>query len=184
MVEGASEVIFFEHIIRNLYKKEFEKIGIGILQYGGSAADGIVNGSIDVSNIVPAQEYTFWLRDRDAIPEENPSINSTKFKNTLESQDLDCHIWRKREIEYYYPEKLLIEAQQGDEDKKEAVIEILNGDQSEKFRDASKPHEICVPKGNYLRRLLKNNVTDKNQLDKEVRKIVEETLTEWKDKIL
>lgn len=65
MVEGASEIVFFEHIIRNLYHEGFEKIGIGILQYGGDAAGGIINGSIDVSNIVPAQNYTYWLRDRD-----------------------------------------------------------------------------------------------------------------------
>ena len=161
MVEGASEIVFFEHIIRNLYSEEFEKVGVGILQYGGDAAGGIINGSIDVSNIVPAQEYTYWLRDRDSMPEADPSTNSTKFKNALENQDLDCHIWSKREIEYYYPEEVLIEAQQGDKDKKEAVVEILNGDQSEKFRDAAKPNDICVPKGKYLRRLLNDHLTEK-----------------------
>jgi len=118
------------------------------------------------------------------MPDQLPSTTSTKFKNALEEQDLDCHIWSKREIEYYYPEEILIEAQQGDEEKEEAVVKILNGDQSEKFRDAAKPHEICVPKGNYLRRLLNDHLTEKGQLDQEIRDIVEQTLIEWKREIL
>ncbi|MEX2478770.1 MAG: AAA family ATPase [Gracilimonas sp.] len=184
MVEGASEIVFFEHIIRNLYEEEFEKIGVGILQYGGSAADGIISGSIDVSNIVPAQEYTFWIRDRDSRPDEIPSTNSTQFQNALNRQNLECYIWGKREIEFYYPENILIAAQQGDQEKEEQVIEILNGDQDEKFRDAAEPLEICVPQGKYLKRLLDRHLNNRDQLDPEIRNIIEETLIIWKDQIL
>lgn len=184
MVEGASEIVFFEHIFRNLYKKEFDKVGIGILQYGGSAADGIINGNIDVSNIVSAQEYTFWIRDRDNPHNEIPATPSTKFKNALEAESLDCHIWDKREIEYYYPEQVLVAAQQGNKDKEKAVVDILNGDQTKKFKKAAESDELCVPKGSYLRKLLKQHLTKKEQLDQEIRNIVEGILIQWKSEIL
>lgn len=184
MVEGASEIVFFEHIIRNLYEKEFEKVGIGILQYGGLAADGIISGSIDVSNIVSAQEYTFWIRDRDNSPNEIPATSSTKFQNALEAESLDCYIWNKREIEYYYPESVLVAAQDGDEDKEEAVVDILEGDQTEKFKKAAKPDGVCVPKGSYLRDLLNQHLTNRDQLDQEIRDIVEGKLIQWKSEIL
>jgi AAA15 family ATPase/GTPase len=184
MLEGASEVVFFEHIIRNLYKDDFDKIAVGILQYGGSAADGIISGAIDVSNIVPAQEYTFWIRDRDARPDQVPATSSTRFINSLNRQNLECHIWSKREIEYYYPENVLVAAQQGDQDKEQQVIDILKGSQNEKFRDAASRFDICVPQGKYLRRLLNQYLTDKNQLDQEIRNIVEQILINWRNQIL
>lgn len=184
MLEGASEVVFFEHIIRNLYKEEFEKIAIGILQYGGSAADGIISGSIDVSNIVPAQKYTFWIRDRDSKPDQIPATSSTQFKNSLNRQNLDCHIWNKREIEYYYPESVLKAAQQGDQDKEQQVMGILNGDQNEKFRVAASQFDLCVPQGKYLRRLLNQHLTSRDQLDEEIRNVIEQTLIQWRDQIL
>ncbi len=57
LLEGANDVIFFEHVIRTLYAAEFLKVGVAILQYGGGAAEGIVAGTINVANIVPAQRY-------------------------------------------------------------------------------------------------------------------------------
>ena len=184
LVEGASDVVFFEHVIRNLYAENFENASIGIVQYGGSSADGIISGDIDVSNIVPAQKYTYWIRDRDAKPSETPSTNSTKFKNALNRLNLECHIWSKREIEYYYPKKVLVAAQQGDQNKESAVISIRNGDQSEKFKIAASHHEICVPSGKYLRKLLMQHMTKKSQLDQEVKDIIEKTLIPWKKEIL
>lgn len=184
MVEGASEVVFFEHVIRTLYEDAFANIGIAVLQYAGSAADGIISGHIDVSNIVPAQEYTYWIRDREKPPSGPPSSNATKFRNALDGQGLTCRILKKREIEYYYPESVLVAAQQGDKQKEEAVRQILQGDQSVKFRRAARPHEICVPSGKYLRRLLHKHLAEKSQLDQEIRDIVEDTLIPWKNQIL
>jgi len=183
LVEGASEVVFFEHVIRNLYAEDFENASIGIVQYGGSSADGIISGNIDVSNIVPAQKYTYWIRDRDSQPSEMPSANSTKFRNALNKLNLKCHIWNKREIEYYYPEEVLVAAQQGDQNKESAVISIRNGDQSEKFRDAASQHKLCVPSGKYLKKLLMQHMTEKLYLDQEIRDIIEKTIIPWKKEI-
>lgn len=90
MVEGASEIIFYEHVIRELYKNDFDNVAIGIIQYGGGAAEGIVSGTIDVSNIVPSQKYLLWTRDRDAKPTDMPSTASTRFKNKIERVGYTC----------------------------------------------------------------------------------------------
>lgn len=184
LVEGASEVVFFEHIVRVLYAEDFEKVSIGIVQYGGSSADGIISGDINVSNIVPAQKYTYWIRDRDAQPSEIPSSNSTKFKNALNQLSLGCHIWSRREIEYYYPEEVLIAAQQGDKDKESAVISIRNSNQSEKFTVEASKYNICVPFGKYLKKLLMQYMNKKSQLEQEIKDIIENPLITWKREIL
>lgn len=184
LVEGATDVIFFEHIIRVLYKEEFQRTAIGVLQYGGGAAEGIISGAIDVANIVPVQKFTYWIRDRDATPGSNPSTNSTKFCNALRNRGLECHIWGKREIEYYLPEVVLIAAQQGDKAKITRVTEILSGDQTKKFRDAASTHQLCVPSGKNLRNLLEVHLTSRDMLDQEVRDIVEQKLIPWRNEIL
>ena len=184
LVEGASDVVFFEHVIRNLYADEFQKVSVGVLQYGGGAADGIVSGSIDVSNIVPAQEYTYWIRDRDAAPTSQPLAESTRFKDALAASNLKCHIWQKREIEFYYPREILIAAQQGDTEKEDAIVEILGGDQEEKFKKAASEQNLCVPRGKLLRQLLRDHVTKKSQIDQDVKDIVEKILIPWKRELL
>lgn len=184
LVEGATDVIFFEHIVRVLYKDEFQRIAIGVLQYGGGAAEGIVSGSISVANIVPAQKYTYWIRDRDSPSGTNPSANATKFHNALNSEGLECHIWDRREIEYYLPETVLVAAQQGDEAKINRVKEIRSGDQTQKFRCAAAENQLCVPSGKYLRSLLETHLTSREMLDQEVRNVVEQTLIPWRDTIL
>jgi predicted ATPase len=184
LVEGASEVVFFEHVIRTLYKSEFEKIGVGVIQYGGDAAAGIVSGSIDVTNITPTQKYTFWVRDRDAKPDEAPATGSVKFKNALTSAGLRCHIFKKREIEFYYPEIVHEKAQQGDAAKITATKAIFDGDQSAKYRNAAETLRVCVPAGKYLRKLLIENLTSREQLDNEIRELIEQTLIPWKIEIL
>lgn len=185
LLEGQLDVIFFEHIIRKLYEKEFNNIAVAILQYGGDATAGIYNESIKISNIVPAQKYIFWIHDRDAKPSEKPASNTTKFKKSIEKNNgFKCHIWKKREIEYYYPECIHVKAQQNDKDKEEATLKILNGDQGQKYCKAAKGKNICVPKGNYLRNLLKENLNSKDELDEEIREIVEKKLIPWKKEIL
>ena len=184
MVEGASEIVFFSYIINELYRDDFDKIAIGVIQYSGSSAEGIISGDIDISNIVPAQKYTYWVRDRDNIPSGPPSSESTRFKNALTKQNLECHIWNKREIEYYYPEKVLIAAQQNDSIKEKLVLEILNGEQKDTFRDAARKDGVCVPKGRYLYKLLKTHLKSKNDLEDEVKEIIEKKLIPWKKEIL
>ena len=184
LLEGATEIVFFEHIIRNLYKTDFENVAIGILQYGGGAAEGIISGSIDVSNITPAQKYTFWIRDRDAPENNQPSDNSRKFVKALQNKGLTTHTWNKRELEYYFPDNVLVAAQQGDQAKENKVLEIKNGDQTRKFREAASDNEICVPNGLYLKRLLDQYLTDKDQLDVEIRNIIEKQLIPWGNAIL
>lgn len=183
MVEGASDVIFFEHIVRTLYKDEFEKVGVAVVQYGGSAAEGIISGAIDVSNIAPVQRFTLWSRDRDAPHTSAPHRNSTKFANALKQKGFEAHILGKREIEFYFPESMLIAAQQGDAAKEAHVRQILLGDQSEKFRDAASRHGICVPKGKYLRKLLPTHLKSRDQLDPELRQVVENVLIPWKQQL-
>lgn len=184
LVEGQSEVIFFEHIIRTLYKDEFDRIAIGIQQYGGGSADGIISGTIKVSNITTAQKYIFWIHDRDAEPSKEPSSGATKFKNALHKDGFECHIWKKREIEYYYPEIVHKVAQQGSSQKETETLKILTGSQTSKYRDAAKCHSICVPTGTYLSKLLKEHVTSKDEIDVEVREIIEKKLLVWSNEIL
>lgn len=184
LVEGASEVIFFEHIIRNLYKNEFDKVAVGIQQYGGGAASGIIHGHIEISNIIPAQKYIFWTHDRDAKPSEPPATDATQFKNAIERAGFECHIWDKREIEYYYPEIIHKTAQQNDVLKETKTSAILNGDQSMKYRNAAKDNNICVPQGSYLRKLLKAHLTSKTQLAQEIQDIIEKKLILWRNQIL
>lgn len=183
LVEGASDVIFFEHVIRKLYKSDFEGVAIAVLQYGGSAAEGIVSGAIDVSNIISAQKYIFWIRDRDSKPSDPPSTEATKFKNRLENLSFRCHILNKREIDYYYPETVHVEAQQGDNAKGNITRSILCGDQGLKYKKATEGKGVCIPSGKNLRQLLLKHLTQKDQLDDEIRSIVEKTLIPWKKEI-
>ena len=184
MVEGSSDVIFFEHIIKKFYKEEFDKISIGVIQYGGSAAEGIISGAIDVSNLTPAQKFIFWIRDRDAEPTSDSSTNSTQFKNALNKAGFECHVLNKREIEWYLPEVVHKYAQQGDAAKEKQAIEILNGNQSEKFQNAASKFAICVPTGKNLRKLLVDHVTSKDQIDQEILDLIEKNLIPWKKEIL
>jgi|GEM_PF-2537159 len=184
LVEGASDVIFFEHILEELYGQDFVNVAVGVVQYAGSAAEAILSGAIDVGNIAPAQKYTLWIRDRDAPPGKDPSPNSTKFVNALNRRGLKTHMWQKREIEYYYPEAVLLAAQQEDDTRKIAVRRILAGDQSEKFKDAAERDNVCVPFGKYLRRLLSEHVTDRSMLDEEIRTLIESVVLPWRDEIL
>lgn len=155
-----------------------------MIQYGGGAAEGIFNGTIDITNIVPAQKYTFWIHDRDAKPSNQPSKVATKFVNKLLSLGVEAMILKKREIEYYYPEIVHIKAQQGDIHKEKATLNILNGDQDDKYKTLGKASNVCVPAGNYLRKLLQEYVLDKTNIGSEIREIIENKLLVWRDEIL
>lgn len=183
LVEGQSDVIFFEHIINGLYQKEFREIAIGIVQYAGGAAEGIINGSINVKNIVPGTTYRLWIRDRDSAPTDEPSKNSTKFCNSLKRHDEICHILAKREIEFYFPEAIFVTAQHGDQEKEKAVRRILNGSQNEKFSTSASDQGCTIPQGRNLQKLLQEHLSIEN-LDPEIERLVEEQLIPWRDDIL
>lgn len=183
MVEGSDDVIFFEHILNSLYAEEFAPLSVAVLQYGGAAAEGIIGGTIDVSNIVPAQRHVYWIRDRDAAATELPSAEATKFTNALTSSGMKAKILDRREVEFYLPESVLKAAQQGDDTKTAAAVAVLKGDQTVKFRTAAKG-SFTSPRGKYLRSLLTNHLTSKNQLPDELKAIVENEILPWKAEVL
>ena len=82
LVEGQQDVIFFECVLE-LYGEEFRNIAVGVVQYGGDAASGIIDGKINVGNIVSGSSPRLWVRDRDSSPKKRPAPNATKFKNAL-----------------------------------------------------------------------------------------------------
>lgn len=182
LVEGQSDVIFFEHVVHTLYREEFKDIAIGIVQYGGSASEGIINGAIDISNIVPGFTHRLWVRDRDAPLGQIPQKNATKFYNSLTKHGEGCHILDKRELEFYIPEDALVAAQQGEPSKEVAVKEILHGNQNEKFSKLAEFKHCNVPKGTNLRMLLSKYLSRDN-LDPEIATLVEKTLV-WRNEIL
>jgi hypothetical protein len=136
-----------------------------------------------VENIVPGRGFRLWIRDRDSSPKNHPATISTKFKNALKKNGESCYILKKREIEFYFPEAVHVEAQQGDTNKEQAVLAILNGDQSDKFENLAKAEHCTVARGKNLRNLLQEHLRRDN-LDPEIRHLVEETLVPWHREIL
>lgn len=177
LVEGQDDIIFFERVLE-LYREKFHNIATAVVQYGGDAALGIIHNRIKVKNIVSGSSHRLWIRDRDTAPEESPETNSTKFKNALNKYNEKCHILKKREIEFYFPEDVHIEAQDGDRNKEKAVSEILNGVQCAKFEELASESQCAVVRGNNLRKLLQKHLRRDN-LDKEIRQIVERILVPW-----
>lgn len=183
LVEGQSDVIFFEHVLKELYGEEFRDIAIAVVQYGGDAAAGITDGTISVQNLVPGKGFRLWIRDRDSSSKESPAPGSTKFKNALEKNGEMCHILEKRELEFYFPEDVHIEAQQGDGNREQAVQTILNGDQSAKFKKLAEESHCALAQGKTLRKLLRKHLRRDN-IDPEMCRLVEEILVPWRKKIL
>ncbi len=182
LVEGQDDVIFFERVLE-LYREELHNIATAVVQYGGDAALAIIHNRIKVKNIVSGSSFHLWIRDRDNAPEESPETKSTKFKNALKKYNEKCHILKKREIEFYFPEDVHIEAQDGDRNKEKAVSEILNGDQCAKFKELASESQCAVARGNNLRKLLQKHLRRDN-LDPEIRMLVEEILIPWRKEIL
>jgi len=176
-VEGQSDVIFLEHVVSTLYADDLKEVSVGVVQYGGDAALGIIDGRIKVANIGSAQGYCLWTRDKDSEVGAPPSPASTKFAEALEEAGQACYIWKKRAIEFYFPESLLIEAQQGNAGCEAAVRAALRGKQEKKFKDLLPG--CTVPRGNRLRELLGKHLTTRDDLDEEVRTLVEKTLVPW-----
>jgi len=180
LVEGSSDVIFWEHIIRNLYAKDFKDVAVGIIQYGGSNVSGIIKGTIDISNIVSSQKYTYWLHDRDSEPGSPPSAEASRFHRKLNTFGIKNKILRKRELEFYYPEVVHVKAQKGNRTNIANTKAILYGRQNDKYRNLAR--NICVPQGKYLKALLRENVKYKKQLSPEIKTIVKQ-LIKWADEI-
>lgn len=183
LVEGQDDVIFFDYVINELYRNELPEVAIAIIQYAGDAAGGIIDGTISVKNIVPGSSHRLWIRDRDSSPKEKPATNSTRFKNALEKYGENCRILEKREIEFYFPEAVHVEAQQGDANKEKLIREILSGEQSTKFTVSASAGYCAVVRGKNLRKLLQKYLT-RNNLNNEIRQLVEQTLIPWRKDIL
>ncbi len=185
MVEGKTDVIFWDHILNSICSDKFSEISISIFQYGGGAAKGIFDGSISLENIAAYKPRTLWIIDRDASPDEKPDKDNEKLAKIIIDQKMAAHVTDKRELEFYYPEALLVKAQQGDKNNEKAVSKILTGNQTQKFQDADDDasKSICIPSGKYLKKLLIENVTMIEQLDSEINEIVD-NLLEWAKEIL
>jgi predicted ATPase len=184
LVEGQKDVIFFEHIIEHVYQDDFKDVAVGVVQYGGDAAGGIIGGKIGVKNLVPGCGHRLWIRDRDASQGSEPSEGATRFKNALERNDEVCHILKKRQIESYVPEKVHLAAQDGNTDNEESVLRILRGDQSVRFKDAAKKAGCVNVQGKKLRRLLREYLVTKDEVDVEIRDLIEQKLLRWRKEIL
>lgn len=182
MVEGKADVIFFDYVINTLYKTDFTGVSVAVVQYGGDAAAGIVKGDIRIQNLVPVQNYVYWIHDRDSRPDEPPAENATRFINAVCKHGFKGHILHRREIDFYLPRNLLVVAQQGDQQKVTGIVSVLEGDQSRKFREAAAGFGGCVPQGTYLKRLLPQYLT-KDNLTQEIKDLVSELLA-WKKELM
>lgn len=178
MVEGQDDVVFFEYVIHELYKQEFGGLALGIVQYAGKAAAGITSGDLSISNVAGAQPYLHWIRDRDASPNGPPDPEARSFIGALEDAKQSATLLNQREIEFYIPEQVYIDAQNGDAVKEASVRSIIFGDQSQKFRTAMKRAGCSLPRGSDLRSLLSKHLT-KSNLHSEIRGIVEGILVPW-----
>lgn len=127
LVEGATDVIFLQHVIETFYADEFHDLAVAVIQFGGSGADGVISGTISISNIASAQGHVLWIRDKDSAVEEPPASNIEAFAEAIRSAGHECHIWSRREIEFYFPESVLVAAQQGNSQREEEVRSVLAG---------------------------------------------------------
>ena len=184
LVEGQKDVIYFQHIIEHVYADDFKHVAVGVVQYAGGAAEGIISGKIGVGNLVPGAGYRLWIRDRDASPESEPAEEATRFRNALLKNKETCHILKKREIEFYIPERVHLEAQQGDANKEESILSILGGDQSVKFKDVAGKAGCAAVRGKNLRKLLRDHLVSKDEVDREIRDLIEQTLLQWRKEIV
>jgi hypothetical protein len=122
--------------------------------------------------------YLHWIRDRDANPHGPPDPEAKSFFDALGAANQSATLLAKRELEFYIPEDVYIESQNGDPVKEASVRTILSGNQSEKFRTAMKKAGCCIPRGATLRSLLGRHLTRTN-LDPEIQQIIEGKLIPW-----
>ena len=180
MVEGQKDVALMEHLVYELYGGDLSGVSVGVLQYAGAAADGIVSGSLDLRNVCASRAYVLWLRDRDAPATGEPDPSAVRFRAAIGAAGQVCHIWARREMEFYLPLSLFEEAVSGDDSRVALVRAALSGAGNQKF---TKLAPECTPSGEKLRRLLAKHLT-KDNLDPEVRQLVEQTLLVWRGEIL
>ncbi|MFQ5853807.1 MAG: ATP-dependent endonuclease [Candidatus Binatia bacterium] len=178
MVEGQTDIVFFEYVLHELYKQEFAGLAIGVVQYAGKAAAGITTGELAVNNVAGVQPYVHWVRDRDARPVDPPNPEAVTFVNAIRAAGQSATLLAKREIEFYIPTEVYIGAQQGDHDLETAARAIVLGDQSQKLRKAFGQAGCKVPRGSTLRTLLRRHL-DRARLDPEIKNMVEQILIPW-----
>jgi len=178
IVEGADDVTFFEYVIHELYQKEFSGVTVGVTQYGGSAGSGpITSGSIAAANVSGGNPYTLWVRDRDAKQDDPPSLETTNFARSLRAAGQTVHVLRKREIEFYVPESVYVNAPGNGAAKQQAIHSVLQ-DQSQKFKKAMGAAQCQNPGTIQLERLLKAYLKRSN-LASEIKRIITQCLLPW-----
>ncbi len=177
-VEGPDDVTFFEYVIHHLYQQDFAGVTVGITQYGGSAGSGpITAGSVTAANVSGGNPYTLWIRDRDAKEGDTPSQETAKFVKSLRAAKQSVHVLSKREIEFYLPEAVFINAPGNGPTKQQPIRTILQ-DQSVKFKTAMGAAKCQNPGTIQLERLLKQHLTKAN-LNGEIKRIVTRRLIPW-----
>jgi hypothetical protein len=178
MVEGQDDIVFFEYVLHELYKQEFAGLAVGVVQYAGKAAAGITTGDLTIANVAGAQPYLHWIRDRDAGTIGPPDQEAKSFVDALIAANQSATLLAKREIEFYIPTGVYIDAQNGDSLKEAYVRTIFSGNQSQKFRTVMTQAGCNIPRGANLRLLLGKHLTRSN-LDPEIRGIIEGKLMPW-----
>ncbi|MFC1587574.1 ATP-dependent endonuclease [Planctomycetota bacterium] len=186
MVEGSNDVHFFEHLFNTIYSDIFSKIEIGVQYYRGSEIDQILSGNLSISHLTSAQQYVLWIHDRDSKPKDEPCKKIKKLKDFIETSGngMSFHILEKRELEYCYPEKVVIAFARGDTDKGSKLAEILHGDQSDKFRNLAKEVGVDIPRGRALKQLLQEHFKEKDKVDTSINDIINDILIPWRNEIL
>lgn len=106
----------------------------------------------------------------------DPEVQS--FVQSLITAGQSASLLAKREIEFNIPEEVYVSAQGGDPAKEAAVRQVMRGDQSQKLRNALGQAGCNIPRGSSLRSLLQKHLTKEN-LDSEIKTIVEKILVPW-----
>ena len=178
VVEGADDVTFFEYVLHELYRQEFAGMTVGVTQYGGTAGAGpIMSSAITAANVSGGNPYTLWIRDRDAKEIDPPSQTTDRFVDALQAEGQHIYVLKKRELEFYIPEAVYVNAP-GNGAAKQPAIHAVFQDQSQKFKTAMGAAQCQNPGAIQLERLLRKYQTRAN-LDPEIVQIVTDRLLPW-----
>ena len=182
MVEGPTDVIFWECVLE-LYRDELQDIVVNIVQFNGKSAHGLINEKLKINNIIPFRKNLLWIHDKDSGIGESPNKENINFCQKIEECGYQCHILKKRELEFYFPEPLHVANQRGDLAKEVAIKEILRGNQNAKYSTLVEAAGAeYLSGGVQLKNLLKQHLNQQT-LDEEIKEIMGKVL-EMRDGVL
>jgi hypothetical protein len=182
LVEGATDVIFFEAVLEGFWRRQLPGVSIAVQQYGGDAAKGVISGRISIGNVTNLNPHVLWIRDRDAPPAGEAPRDTLRFKAAIESAGQKFFILGKREIEYYFPRAAIVAAQGADEGRKARAVACWSGDQQQKLSELASESDFQLPGGDVLRRALKEHLTEADLGD--IAALLGSTLFPWRRAIL